>query len=764
MSTINYEGVIETNLANFCEQAYLNYALYVIKDRVLPYIGDGLKPVQRRIIYTMAVEGINAQEKIKKSAYTVGQVLGRFHPHGDSACYEAMVIMAQDFSYRYPLIIGQGNFGDVFKPKEFAALRYTEAYLSHYTNILLSELKSGNVEWIPNYSGDENEPVYLPARVPNILLNGTTGIAVGMTTNIPPHNINEVIDATCALIDQPDLTVKDLLQYVKGPDYPGGAEVTNSPEELLEIYTTGRGSIRQRAVWHQEKNQIIIDQLPHQAAPSIITRLGELLLAKKLPTVENFRDYSSETEAKIVLELRSSRSDGEQVMNTLFALSDLETRHTVNLNIIGYNDKPAVKSLKDILTEWLAFRKDIVRKRYQYRLQKINHELMRIEGFLIAFKNLDRVIQIVRTENKPKEVLMKEFALLDEQATAILDLRIRNLSRLDEQELNRQHRALKSEQKDITKLLNNQDIFNQQVRKELIQAKEEFGQERRTRLVYREPAITSKEVEEKVPVEPVTVVISKAGWIRCGKGHEFDLNKLSYRTGDQYLTHCLGMSNQPVVFLDSNGKIYNLPTSSLPAMRGYGEAITSQLKIDDGASIVAMIMGQPEDLYLVTTTAGYGFFTQIKDLVVKSKIGKSFLNLNEQAQPIGFIAVPENLTTAAPQLINETTELNLARGKYWLCFVSWQGRVLLVDAADIEYREKGRGIKLINIKTSDFQAGEDYLWRVLLLNDKQTLTIHSGSRKTNIDKNKLQAVKSTRGNAGKKIIGSITDKTELSVK
>lgn len=748
-TAINFEGVEEYDLAKYCEEAYLNYALYVIKDRVLPFVGDGLKPVQRRIIYTMAIEGINTSDKKKKSAYTVGQVLGRFHPHGDSACYESMVIMAQNFSYRYPMISGQGNFGDVFNPKGFAAMRYTESYLSGYSAALLTELNSGNVEWIPNYNGDEKEPRYLPARIPNIILNGTTGIAVGMATDIPPHNINEVLDACCALIDNPELTVRDLMSYVKGPDYPTGAEIINSEEQLLEVYTTGRGSIRQRAVWHKDRDQIIITQLPYQAASTIIPKIAELIQAKKVSNIEDIRDDSSETETRIVLQLKSSRTDADYIMNTLFLQTDLEKSIRVNFNMIGINGKPAVKDLKTILVEWISFRQDIIRQRFEARLARLEVELNRIIGFLIAFNNLDRVIEIVRNEEKPKEVLISELGLNEEQATAVLDLRIKNLAKLEEDALRSQEKALQSEKKKINAILSSKAKFNAQVKSELEKAKEEFGQERVTPIVFREP-IQPIDVQEEVSTEPVFVVLSKQGWIRCGKGHDFNLDSLNYRNGDEYLIHCIGYANEPILFFDDTGRTYTLSASVLPSMRGYGESLATMLKLKDNVRIIGMIMtAKQEQKVLFVSSSGHGHVTKIADLL-SSKVGKVVFNLKDKASLFDPILLPFEA---------EEQGLNLNQ----ITLIATTGHVLSCDISDIPERSKGMGVKLIDINGANFEAGKDYLLKVFLSNAQTSLKIKNGSRAATIEASKLKATHSERGKKGKVLIKGLTPKVQLEV-
>ncbi|RIY34980.1 DNA topoisomerase IV subunit A [Psittacicella gerlachiana] len=751
MNNINYEGVEEFDLATYCEDAYLNYATYVIKDRVLPYIGDGLKPVQRRIIYTMAIEGINSKEKKKKSAYTVGQVLGRFHPHGDSACYESLVIMAQDFSYRYPLIGGQGNFGELFNPKGFAAMRYTEAYLSPYAKSLLNELNAGNVDFQPNYNGDEKEPIYLPSLLPNIILNGTTGIAVGMATDIPPHNVNEVVDACCLLIDKPTSSLEEVMEHIKGPDYPTGAEITNSFHELYEIYKTGRGTIRQRAVWHQEKDQIIITQLPAQAATNLIPKIAELIQNKKTPQIEDIRDDSSESEVRVVLQLKSSRVDTQALMQQLFVQTDLEKTQRVNLNMIGLNDKPAVKGLVEILSEWIEFRKTIVRRRYEYRLEKVAKELARIEGFLIAFNNLDQVISIVRNHEKPKEELMQSFALTEEQAVAILDLRIRNLAKLEEESLKKQKETLLKEQTQINNLLASKTKFNNQIKKELLVAKEEFGNPRISTLIEREAAKPA-EINEEITQEDVTVVISKQGWIRCGKGHEVNLNNLSYRNGDSFAQELKCKNTDNIYFVDSTGRSYNILANDLPSMRGYGESITAFIKLPDQASIKGMFVAQEQQFVLLTSTSGDGFLTEVENLKSKSKSGKNIFTLKDQAQLLAPIVLDPNFNS------------NQQSGIFECLVITNTGRCVKFETNEIPARAKGSGVKLINISTKNFADNSEYLKFVFIVNRDNSLQIKNGNRKSSISANDLNRVKGTRGNKGRDIIKGLTENSVISIK
>ncbi|MFC6276405.1 DNA topoisomerase IV subunit A [Psittacicella hinzii] len=746
---INYEGVEEFDLAAYCEAAYLNYATYVIKDRVLPYVGDGLKPVQRRIIYTMAIEGINSKEKKKKSAYTVGQVLGRFHPHGDSACYESLVIMAQNFTYRYPLVSGQGNFGELFNPKGFAAMRYTESFLSPYSTCLLKELNSGNIEFQPNYNGDEDEPVYLPALLPNIILNGTTGIAVGMATDIPPHNINEVVDACCLLISKPKSTLEDIMEHIKGPDYPCGAEITNSKDELFQIYKTGKGTIRQRAVWHQEKDQIIITELPYQSAPSIIPRIAELIQNKKTPQIEDIRDDSSETETRVVLQLKSSRVDAQALMQQLFVYTDLEKTHRVNLNIIGLNDKPAIKSLLEILNEWIEFRKHIVRKRYLTRLEKVAKELTRIAGFIIAFNNLEQVIAIVRNSAKPKDELMQTFALTEEQATAILDLRIRNLAKLEEQALRQQQAELEAEQSYINELLGSESKFNQQVKKELLEAKKIYGSERISPIVEREAA-KPLEITEEIAAEDVTVVISQRGWIRCGRGHEINLENLTYRNGDAFSQMVKCKTTDTLYFLDSTGRSYNLLANDLPSMRGYGESITGFIKLPDQASIVGMFVAQEQQRIILATNSGDGFIVKAGDLATKMKAGKAIFSVKEQAELLSPIVLPEQYSEQA------------LPGTYELLTITNLGRCLKFDVNEIPERAKGSGVKLITIDSKDFTDNREWLEYVFLVDKDTNMQIRNGNRKVTVSVNDLNRIKSSRGKKGRNLIKGLNANSEIS--
>ena len=611
------------SVAEFTENAYLNYAMYVIMDRALPHVADGLKPVQRRIVYAMSELGLKNTAKPKKSARTIGDVIGKYHPHGDSACYEAMVLMSQPFSYRYPLISGQGNFGSPDDPKSFAAMRYTEAKLSAYANTLLNELGQGTVDWQDNFDGTLQEPVTLPARLPNILLNGTTGIAVGMATDIPPHNLSEVVKGCIALLKKPTMTEKELAKYIPAPDLPTKAEIITSPEDLLQLYTTGRGSYKMRATYHvddKEKNLVIIDALPYQISGNkIIEQIANLINAKKLPWVTDIHDESDHQNAcRIVLELRSSRVDIEPMMSHLFASTDLESNYRVNLNMIGTNGKPQVKSLLTILTEWLSVRRDTVTRRLQYRLDKIEQRLHILAGLLIAYLHIDEVIRIIREEDDPKAELMTRYDLTEIQANAILDIRLRQLARLEEIELKREQSDLEAEKAQIEAYLNNPDKLTGLMIEELTADMKEHGDKRQSPIVERTEATALKETD-LAPSEPVTVIVSKSGWIRSAKGHDVDAANMNYRSGDAYLAHAQGKSNEKVYLMDNVGRSYRLDAHTLPSARGQGEPLTSLLKPTGGASFVNVLMGQDDSKLIMASSQGYGFINTFAYLNTKQK-------------------------------------------------------------------------------------------------------------------------------------------------
>lgn len=634
MSTeITFDGVEKLPLRKFTEDAYLNYSMYVIMDRALPYIGDGLKPVQRRIIYAMSELGLSASAKYKKSARTVGDVLGKYHPHGDSACYEAMVLMAQPFSYRYPLVDGQGNWGAPDDPKSFAAMRYTEAKLSKFAEVLLGELGQGNVDWQPNFDGTMQEPQMLPARLPHILLNGVTGIAVGMATDIPPHNVREIADATIHLIDNPEAQLHDVMQYVQGPDYPTEAEIISPRIEIEKIYRSGRGSIKMRAVWHKEGSDVVITALPHQVSGAkLLEQIANQMRAKKLPMVEDLRDESDhENPTRIVIVPRSNRVDCDLLMSHLFASTDLEKSFRVNLNMIGLNNRPEVKGLVTILSEWIEFRRTTVRRRLQYRLDKVMARLHILEGLLIAYLNIDEVIEIIRTEDEPKAVLMARFGISAIQADAILDTKLRHLAKLEEMKIRGEQDELAKEREKLEQLLGSERRLNTLLKKEIKADAEKYGDDRRSPLIERaeSKALTERDL---VPSEAITVVLSEKGWVRHAKGHDVDCQSLSYKSGDQYLAHACGKSNQQVVFLGSDGRSYSLEAHSLPSARSQGEPITGRLNITEGSSIRQVVMGEEEQLWLVGSDAGYGFVCKGGELLSKNRSGKALVNLPENSE------------------------------------------------------------------------------------------------------------------------------------
>ncbi len=670
------------SVAEFTEQAYLNYAMYVIMDRALPHISDGLKPVQRRIIYAMSELGLKNSGKPKKSARTVGDVLGKYHPHGDSACYEAMVLMAQPFSYRYPLVEGQGNWGSPDDPKSFAAMRYTEAKLSAYSETLLSELAQGTVDWQDNFDGTLQEPVVLPARLPNILLNGTTGIAVGMATDIPPHNLREVIKGTIELLKNPELSDEKLASYIPAPDLPTDAELITPAAELLKIQTTGRGSYRMRAVYHAEKTEIVITALPHQVSGNkIISQIADQMLAKKLPLVTDIRDESDhEHPTRIVIVLRSNRVDTDALMSHLFATTDLESSYRVNLNVIGLDGRPQVKSLKGILLEWLVSRQQTVRRRLQHHLDKIEKRLHLLQGLLIAYLNLDEVIRIIREEDQPKAVLMATFGLDGLQADAILDLKLRHLARLEEMELRREQDELLAQRDGIQEQLNNPASLKKLLISELQADAKKYGDLRRSPLVQRAEAVALKE-SDLTPAEAITVVLSQAGWIRTAKGSELDPTQLNYRAGDSYLGHASGKSNQRVYLLDSTGRSYGLLASGLPSARGQGEPVTSKLSPPAQATFTQVLMGDEQQQIVLASTHGYGFVSQLGALDSNAKAGKVMVSLPDAAQLLSVVSVSAIADRIA--------------------VLSSAGRLLVYALADLPVLNKGKGNKLIQLETTE---------------------------------------------------------------
>ena len=729
MTNINYEGIEQMPLRTFTERAYLNYSMYVIMDRALPFIGDGLKPVQRRIVYAMSELGLNATAKYKKSARTVGDVLGKFHPHGDSACYEAMVLMAQPFSYRYPLVDGQGNWGAPDDPKSFAAMRYTESRLSKISEILLSELGQGTVDYQPNFDGTLAEPQYLPARLPHILLNGTTGIAVGMATDIPPHNINEIADAAVMLLDNPKAGLDDVLEIVQGPDFPTEAEIISPKTEIRKIYEQGRGSIKMRATWKKEDGEIIISALPHQSSPSkVIAQIAEQMTAKKLPMLEDIRDEADhENPIRIVLVPRSNRVDTDALMAHLFATTDLEKSYRVNMNMIGLDHRPAVKGLLEILNEWLAFRRTTVTRRLQYRLDKVLSRLHILEGLMIAFLNIDEVIEIIRHEDDPKAELMRRFNLSDEQADAILNLRLRHLAKLEENQLKAEQDELEKERLNLEAILGSERRLNTLIKKEIQEDAKKYASPRMSQLVEREEAKMISE-SDMTPAEPVTVILSEMGWVRCAKGHDIDPKSLSYKAGDNYRAHACGKSNQAVVFIDSTGRSYALDPLSLPSARSQGEPLTGKLNLPAGATIEYVVMASEQQELLMASDAGYGFICKFEDLIARNKAGKALISL------------PENAKVLEPKILPNATALLIA--------LTSAGRMLIFPAKDLPVLSKGKGNKIVTIPAANAKERSELLVKLLLISDQASLEFHSGKRKIVLKPEDLQKFRAERGRKG----------------
>ena len=720
-------------LHQFTEQAYLEYSMYVILDRALPNIGDGLKPVQRRIVYAMSELGLKAGSKFKKSARTVGDVIGKFHPHGDSACYEAMVLMAQNFAYRYPLIDGQGNWGSMDDPKSFAAMRYTESKLTAYAELLLKELGEGTVDWVPNFDGTLDEPKLLPARLPNILLNGGSGIAVGMATDIPPHNLREVASATIRLLESPRSKLEDLLEHVKGPDYPTDAEIISSQNEILNIYKTGTGSVRMRATYEIENGDIVITALPYQSSGTKIQQqIAAQIEAKKLPMLDNLRDESDhETPTRLVLFPRSNRVDIEQLMDHLFATTDLEKSYRVNLNMIGIDGRPRVKNLKEILVEWIEFRTTTVRRRLEYRLDKVNKRFHILEGQLIAFLNIDEVIAIIREEDKPKPVLMQRFSITDDQAEAILELKLRHLARLEEMKIRGELDELAEERGKLELTLGSPRRLKTMIRKEIQEDAENYGDDRRSPIIERQQA-QALDQTALIASDPVTIVLSQKGWVRAAKGHDVVADELNYRAGDAYRSSAAGKSNQLSVFLDSTGRSYSLASHALPSARGLGEPLSGKLSPPDGAEFITVLCGQPESKYLISSDAGYGYVIKLEDLYSKNKAGKAILKLPKGAEVISPSPVADYETDRVVALSNE-------------------GRLLIFDLKELPELPKGKGLKIMQIPTKRVVSREEYLVATLSLPADSNLVIFSGQRHLTIKPRDLEAYTGERGRRGNKL-------------
>ncbi len=730
MSEITHDGVERLPLHAFTENAYLNYSMYVIMDRALPFIGDGLKPVQRRIVYAMSELGLSNTAKYKKSARTVGDVLGKYHPHGDSACYEAMVLMAQPFSYRYPLVDGQGNWGAPDDPKSFAAMRYTESRLSKYAEVLLSELGHGTVDWVPNFDGTLNEPKMLPARLPNILLNGTTGIAVGMATDIPPHNAREVASALVALLEKPKLNLDEIMQFIPGPDYPTEAEIISSPEDIRKVYQNGRGSVRMRAVWEKEDGNAVITALPHQVSGAkILEQIANQMRAKKLPMVEDLRDESDhENPTRLVIVPRSNRVDLDQVMTHLFATTDLERSYRVNLNMIGLDNRPAVKGLVEILTEWITYRRQTVCNRLNHRLEKVLRRLHILDGLLIAYLNIDEVIEIIRNEDEPKAVLMSRFNISDTQAEAILELKLRHLAKLEEMKIRGEQDELAKERDELQAILGSEARLNTLIKKEIQADAKAYGDDRRSPLQEREEAKALSE-HEILPSEPITVVLSDMGWVRSAKGHDIEPSNLSYKAGDSFKGAARGKSNQAAVFLDTTGRSYSVDPLELPSARSQGEPLTGKLTLPPGATIEHVLMAPEEQKYLMASDAGYGFICTFNDLVTKNKTGKALMSL------------PENAKVMAPiELNNEKEDLLLA--------ITKAGRMLLFPVSDLPQLSKGKGNKIINITGAQAASGEDLLVWLMVIPPRASITLYFGKRKLKFKSEDLQKYRAERGRKG----------------
>ncbi len=681
MSNLNL-ATESRSVAEFTEQAYLNYAMYVIMDRALPHVADGLKPVQRRIVYAMSELGLKNSGKPKKSARTVGDVLGKYHPHGDSACYEAMVLMAQPFSYRYPLVDGQGNWGSPDDPKSFAAMRYTEAKLSAYSELLLNELGQGTTEWQDNFDGSLQEPVTLPARLPNILLNGTMGIAVGMATDIPPHNLREVVKGTIALLKNPNLSDEKLATYIPGPDLPTRAEIISSPEDLLKIQMTGRGSYRSRAIYHVEKGEIVITDLPYQVSGAkVIAQIAEQMQAKKLPLITDLRDESDhENPTRIVIILRSNRVDADAVMSHLFATTKLESSYSVNLNMIGLNGRPQVKSIRTVLLEWLDYRQETVRRRLSHSLEKIEKRLHILGGLLIAYLDIDTVIRIIREEDHPRAELMAHFGLTEIQADAILDLKLRHLAKLEEMEIRREQEELELQAAKIRGYLNNPELLKGLIIEELQEDAKKHGDDRRSPIVQREEAVELKE-SDLTPAEAITVVLSHSGWIRAAKGTDIDVKALNYRAGDEYLSHCTGKSNQRVYLLDNTGRSYALPAANLPSARGQGEPVTTKLAPPAGSRFVEVVMGEDTQSILLASNQGYGFVSTMSALDSTVKAGKTVVTLTEGSELMPVLSLPADADRIA--------------------VLSSSGRLLIYPLADLPVMNRGKGNKLIALESHE---------------------------------------------------------------
>ncbi|WP_457913636.1 DNA topoisomerase IV subunit A [Candidatus Gillettellia adelgis] len=729
MSDLTHDDIERLPLHSFTENAYLHYSMYVIMDRALPCIGDGLKPVQRRIIYAMSQLELNNRAKFKKSARTIGDVLGKYHPHGDSSCYEAMVLMAQPFSYRYPLVDGQGNWGAPDDPKSFAAMRYTESRLSKYADVLLSELRHGTVDWIPNFDGTLQEPKILPACLPNILLNGTTGIAVGMTTDIPSHNVHEIAAAIVALIDNPESSLEDLLVFIQGPDFPTKAEIISLRHEIHKIYQYGRGSVRMRAIWKKEDNNVVITALPYQVSGAkLLEQMANQMRAKKLPMVKDFRDESDHKNlTRLVIVLHASCMDIEQVMNHLFAITDLERSYRVNMNMIGLDSRPKVKGLVEILTEWLTYRRDTVRRRINDRLEKVIQSLHLLEGLLVAFFKLNQVIHIIRIEDEPTSLLMKSFSLSKAQTEAILDMKLRHLANLEESKMRTQQDALAKERDQLQALLASNLQLNALLKKEIQSAAYAYGDDRQSPLFERKAAHAMNKYDV-LPPESVTVVLSRMGWVRIIKGHDIELGELHYKSGDSFYSAAHGKSNQWIVFIDSTGRSYALDPVTLPWGRGQYELLSSKLMLPPGAIIEQVLMAHDDQRILVSSDAGYGFICIFNDLVSRNRAGKTVITLPDYAK----VLPPIKIDSVHNMLLSITAA----------------GRMLMFPITDLPQISKGKGKKIISISSvKEVTKNDKVLW-LFVLSSQMSITLYRGKRKLTLKPEELKKFRGERGQKG----------------
>ncbi len=730
---ISYEGIEQISLDAFVRPSYLNYAMYVIMDRALPFIGDGFKPVQRRIVYAMSELGLRATTKHKKSARTVGDVLGKYHPHGDAACYEAMVLMAQDFSYRYPLIDGQGNWGSNASPKEFAAMRYTEARLSAYADVFLGELSMGTVDWTPNFDGTLSEPRMLPARLPNVILNGATGIAVGMATDIPPHNLNEIIQACIHLIDNPKATIEDICQIIQGPDFPTGAEIITSRQEIINIYRSGQGMIRMRATYEYENGDIVITALPYQVSPAkVIEQVALQMREKKFSMISDIRDLSDQEEpTRLVIVPRSNRVDKDALISHLFATTELEKSYKVNMTVIGLNRKPQTLGLLQILKQWLKFRRQTVIRRLEFRLNKIIERLHLLDGLLVAYLNLDEVIRIIRETDEPKPVLMQKFGLTDVQAEAVLQIRLRQLAKLEEIKIKTEKQDLEKEREWIEKTLGSNQRLKTLIKTELKDDVQKYGDERRTLIIERREAQAIKEVE-LTAVEPVTVVLSSGGWVRSAKGHEVDPIHLNYKSGDEFLSAARGKTIQPAIFLDTGGRSYSLPAHTLASARGHGEPLTGKLTPSNGARFLSVVMGLPDQKVLLASDAGYGFITDISNMVTKNTKGKAMLTIPKECEPLPPIYVG-----------NYETD--------FLAAITTQGHMLVIPVKALPELPRGKGNKIIQIPPARLKKREEYLKLLEIIPEGTIIKIHAGKQSVRFTPGNISNFIGERGRRGKKL-------------